>query len=68
MAGAMESKPPEHRSSGTSSGLAGGAPLALLMIVGVIVGGEFGQPTIGLIGGTALGVALAIVIWRRGRR
>jgi len=64
----MNSKPPPNRPAGTTSSFAGGAPLALLMIAGVIVGGEFGQPTVGLIAGTALGVALAIVIWRRGRR
>ena len=47
--------------------LAGGGPLALLMIAGVVIGGFMGQPTIGLLAGTALGVALAIVIWLRTR-
>ncbi|WP_443970638.1 hypothetical protein [Sphingobium sp. CR28] len=64
----MNSKPPSNRPAGTTSGLAGGAPLALLMIAGVIIGGEYGQPTVGLIAGTAIGVAIAIFIWRRGRR
>lgn len=68
----MNSKPPSNRPTGTSSqqsrSFAGGAPLALLMIAGVIIGGEYGQPTVGLIAGTAVGVAIAIFIWRRGRR
>ena len=73
MASAMDSKPPTDRRPARSPdprprSLAGGAPLALLMIAGVIIGGEFGQPSVGLVVGTAVGVAIAIFIWRRGRR
>lgn len=48
--------------------LAGGAPLALLTIAGVIIGGFLGQPSIGLLTGFALGVLVALVIWRAGPR
>ncbi len=48
--------------------LGGGAPLALLTIAGVIIGGLLGQPTIGLLAGFGLGVLVALVIWRLGPR
>jgi len=47
--------------------MAGGAPIALLTLAGPIVGGLLGQPTIGLLVGFALGVAIAIAIWLLGR-
>lgn len=43
---------------------AGGAPLALIILTGVIVGGLLGQPSIGLLVGVALGIAVALLIWR----
>jgi hypothetical protein len=55
------------RKSPSSSPMAGGAPLALFMIAGVVIGGLMGQPTIGLLVGGGLGVALALIIWRVGR-
>jgi len=55
--------PPPPRSP-----MAGGAPLALLTILGAILGGLlFGQPTIGLLVGFGLGVLIAIAIWLRSR-
>jgi len=53
-----DSKPP----------MGGGAPLALLMLAGVIIGGFLGQPTIGLLVGFALGALVAVLIWRMGSR
>ncbi|WP_448502564.1 hypothetical protein [Sphingomonas sp.] len=50
------------------SRFAGGAPLALLLLVGTIVGATFQQPAIGFFAGLGLGVALSLVIWLRDRR
>lgn len=46
-----------------STSLGGGVLIALLTIVGVIVGAVFGQPSMGFIGGLALGAAGAVAIW-----
>ncbi len=48
--------------------MAGGAPIALLTLIGVIAGGLMGQPSIGLLIGLGIGVLIAIVIWRMGPR
>lgn len=48
--------------------MGGGAPLALLLLAGVIIGGLLGQPTIGLLVGLFLGIAAAVLIWRMGPR
>lgn len=45
-----------------------GAIIALLSITGVIAGGLGGQPTIGLLGGFGLGVAIGVGMWLRDRR
>lgn len=59
---------PSRPSRGTrKEPLAGGAPLALAIILGVIIGGMAGQPTIGLLVGGAVGVAIALAIWWSGR-
>lgn len=41
-----------------------GAPLAFLLIGGVVIGGIMGQPTIGLLTGLALGIGVAVLVWR----
>lgn len=46
---------------------AGGFFIAALALAGVIAGGLMGQPTIGLLAGLAVGVAIAIAIWWTGR-
>lgn len=46
----------------------GGAPIALLIVAGAVVGGLMGQPVIGLLAGLALGVLIAIALWRMGPR
>ena len=48
--------------------MGGGAPLALLLLAGVLIGGLLGQPTIGLLVGLALGIVVAVLIWRMGPR
>lgn len=53
---------------GSTRSLAGGAPLALLIMAGVIIGGLMGQPSIGLLLGTAIGIIVALLIWRAGAR
>lgn len=48
--------------------LGGGAPLALLILLGVIIGVLFGQPTIGFLIGLGLGILVAVLIWLLGPR
>ncbi|MBB4641256.1 hypothetical protein [Rhizorhapis suberifaciens] len=44
-----------------------GSIIALLSITGVIAGGLMGQPTIGLLAGFGLGVAIGLTMWLRDR-
>jgi|GEM_PF-411089 len=48
---------PPKRSNG------GGVFIALLTIAGAIIGGLMGQPSIGMLSGIALGVAIAVTLW-----
>ena len=50
-----------------SSPAAGGFPIAAGAILGTIGGLVARQPTIGFLTGLGAGVAIAIVIWLRGR-
>lgn len=50
-----------------SSTTAGGAPIALGAIGGAAIGFATGQATLWFLGGLALGVAIALLIWWRGR-
>lgn len=54
--------------SNSGSPMGGGAPLALLVLAGVIIGGLMGQPSIGLLVGLGLGIIVALLIWRMGPR
>lgn len=47
---------------------AGGAILAIAIIVGVVAGMMVGQPSIGFLVGTAAGILLAILVWLNDRR
>ncbi len=47
----------------TSTGLGGGIFLTLGPIGGLIVGGQFGEPIIGMLIGLGLGIALVALIW-----
>ncbi len=42
---------------------AGGAPIAILTLIGAIWGISRGQPTIGVLVGLGVGVAIAVAIW-----
>lgn len=44
-----------------------GAILALTILGGTIVGGLIGQPSAGLLAGTALGIVIAVLLWLRER-
>ena len=47
---------------------AGGSILAGCIIAGVIGGVILGQPSIGFLVGTGIGVAIAILLWLKDRR
>ena len=53
--------------SPTPSPKSGGFLIAGAVVIGAIAGGAFGQPTIGVLVGTALGVAGALIVWLRDR-
>jgi len=46
---------------------AGGMPIALGTLGGAIIGAVFAEATIGLLVGLALGIGIAVWIWRRDR-
>jgi hypothetical protein len=48
------------------SPIAGGAPLALSIVAGAVIGFIAGQPTLGILIGAGVGIALALVVWLRG--
>lgn len=47
---------------------AGGAILAISIILGAFVGAVLGQPTIGFLSGTVIGIGIALILWQRDRR
>jgi hypothetical protein len=47
--------------------LGGGAPLALSILGGAIVGIAIGQPSLGTLIGAGIGTLIAIAIWRKSR-
>ncbi len=47
--------------------MAGGCFLAVLTLAGAIAGGLAGQPSIGLLAGFGLGVAIALLLWWKDR-
>ena len=47
--------------------MGGGAPIALLTIVGTFIGVFLNQPSIGLLVGLGIGVIIAVLIWWQGR-
>ncbi|MFM9978713.1 MAG: hypothetical protein ACKVOP_11795 [Sphingomonadaceae bacterium] len=48
--------------------LGGGIFIALGAVGGVVLGRVYGQPSLGLIAGVAIGVAIALLIFWRERR
>ena len=47
--------------------VAAGAPLALLIMAGALIGSIYGQPTIGILIGVAVGAVIAIGVWLKDR-
>ena len=52
----------------TRSPMAGGFLLVLCIFLGVIIGAARGEPSLGFLIGTGLGVAVALAIWLVDRR
>lgn len=48
--------------------MAGGFFIAILTIGGAVAGGALGQPSIGLLAGFGLGVAIALSLWWKDRQ
>lgn len=46
----------------------GGVLLAAGIVVGAFIGAMLGQPTIGFLAGTAIGLLLLIIVWLIDRR
>lgn len=44
-----------------------GAIIAFCILGGTIIGGMMGQPSVGLLSGTALGALIALLLWLRER-
>ena len=55
----MSSPPPQR---------AAGAFIALSVVAGMLIGVMAHQPTIGILGGTAAGVAAALILWLQDRK
>ena len=55
----MDAKPPK---APKKTPIAGGALLALSLIVGTVIGVLKGQPSVGFIGGMGVGLALLIAV------
>lgn len=47
------------------SPIAGGAPLALSIVAGALIGLILGEPSIGILAGAAVGIAIALAVWLR---
>ncbi|MGN6268372.1 MAG: hypothetical protein ACTHM0_00585 [Sphingomonas sp.] len=52
----------------TRSPAAGGCLIAIAVMAGVVVGLFVHQPTIGFLGGLAVGIAAAVAVWLVDRR
>ena len=51
-----------------SNSRAGGAIVALCVVAGATIGVVFRQVSIGILAGTAVGTAIAVLIWLQDRR
>jgi uncharacterized membrane protein len=47
----------------TPSPMAAGAPLAIAIIAGALIGAVYGQPSLGLVIGLGIGIVGAIALW-----
>lgn len=53
----------DNRPTSSAPPMAGGFFIAILTLIGAVVGGLQGQPSIGLLAGFAVGVMVAIALW-----
>ena len=60
----MNDKPVNQKTKNTS---AGGVFVAIGPLLGAVLGGLMGQPSIGLLTGLAIGSLIAIAIWLKDR-
>ena len=56
----LDPHPPQPR--------AAGAFIALSVIAGALVGMVLGQPSAGVVGGAAVGIGVALILWLADRR
>lgn len=49
-------------------GMAGGSLLALSMVIGVVAGTLYGQPSVGFLAGLAVGALFVLLVWLLDRR
>jgi hypothetical protein len=61
-------KPRMNAPGSNRSSMAGGFLLAVGILVGTVGGGLLGQPSIGFLAGTAIGIALVAFVWAFDRR
>lgn len=54
--------------NGSRTPKAGGFLLAMSIIAGVMIGGFLGQPSVGFLTGTGVGLLLLLAVWLRDRR
>ena len=47
---------------------AGGSLLAICIIIGTVAGAVAGEASMGFVGGTAIGVVAAVLLWLRDRK
>lgn len=67
-AGAIGGKLPKGAMPVSPAPRAGGAILAAAIIAGVVGGVIVGQPSIGALVGTGVGIAVALILWARDRK
>lgn len=48
--------------------MAAGAPLALIIMAGALIGSIKGQPTLGILVGVGVGAVIAVAVWLGDRR
>ena len=54
--------------NGTRTPKAGGFLLAISILAGALIGTWLGQPTIGILTGTGIGILLLILVWAMDRQ
>lgn len=61
-----EPRPPVEQRR--SRGLAGGVFVALGLVIGVVAGTFYGQPSLGMVAGAGIGLLLLLLVWLLDRR